>query len=76
MSEETAKPVNVRVEHHVEATINLGNFQNVKPGYSLSADVPDGLHPSEVAKKLRGLAENWLLEDIENYRKEMEARGV
>lgn len=74
MSDE--KPTNVRVEHHVEATINLGNFQNVKPGYVLSADVPDGTHPSDVATKLRGLAEKWLMEDIDRYRAEMEAHGV
>lgn len=70
------RPTNVRVEHHVEATINLGNFQNVKPGYSISADVPDGVNPSEVAVKLRALTEKWLLEDIDNYRAEMESRGV
>lgn len=71
-----SKPVNVRVEHHVEATINLGNFQNVKPGYIISADVPEGVHPSEVRDKLKTLAQQWLGDDIDEYRAEMERRGV
>lgn len=57
-------PTNVRVEYSAEITVNTGNFQNVKPGYRLSADVPDGTHPSEVRAKLKGLVEHWLEEDV------------
>lgn len=64
------RPTNVRVEYAVDATINLGNFQNVKPGYRISADVPDGTHPEEVKNRLKGLADKWLEEDIDHYRQE------
>lgn len=57
-------PVNVRVEHSAEITINTGNFQNIKPGYKVSADVPEGAHPSAVRAKLKALVESWLEEDV------------
>lgn len=63
-------PVDVRVEYTVEATINVGNFQNVKPGYRISAAVPNGTHPSEVRAKLKALADSWMEEDIQDYRNE------
>lgn len=65
-----SRPTNVRVEYSVDATINLGNFQNVKPGYKVSADVPDDQHPSDVRAKLKALADKWLEEDIDQYRSE------
>ena len=64
------RPENVRVEYSVEATINLGNFQNVKPGYRVSADVPEGSHPAEVREKLKALVDPWLEADIAQYREE------
>ena len=67
----TTRPTNVRVEYVVEATINIGNFQNVKPGYRVSADVPDDQHPAEVRAKLKALVDPWLEEDIEQYQREM-----
>lgn len=57
-------PTGVRVEYSAEITVNTGNFQNVKPGYRLSADVPDGEHPGTVRTKLKTLVENWLEEDV------------
>lgn len=65
-----SRPTNVRVEYSVDATINLGNFQNVKPGYKVSADVPDDQHPADVRAKLKALADKWLEEDIDQYRSE------
>ena len=62
-------PINVRVEYNIETTVNTGNFQNVKPGYKVSADVPDGVHPSEVRAKLKALADAWLEEDVDEIRK-------
>lgn len=64
-------PTGVRVEYIVEATINTGNFQNVKPGYRVSADVPDGVHPNEVRARLKTLVDAWLEEDIDQYREEV-----
>ena len=55
---------NVRVEHSGEATINLGNFENFKPGYRVSADVADGVHPDVAREKLKALVDRWLNEDI------------
>ena len=67
----TTRPTNVRVEYIVEATINIGNFQNVKPGYRVSADVPDDQHPNEVRAKLKALVDPWLEEDVDTFRREM-----
>lgn len=61
----------VRVEYSVEATINTGNFQNVRPGYRLSADLPAGMHPQDARAKLKKLADAWLEEDIEAIHKDM-----
>lgn len=62
-----SRPTNVRVEYSVEATINMGDFQNVKPGYKLSADVPDDTHPNAVRDKLKALADAWLDQDIDEF---------
>jgi hypothetical protein len=59
-----AEPKNVRVEYSLEATVNTGNFENLKPGYKLSADVPDGIHPDVIKKKLKALVEDWVAKDV------------
>lgn len=70
MSEVT--PTNVRVEYHIEATVNVGNFQNVKPAYTISADVPEGTSPSAVRAKLKATADAWLEQDVEQHRADAE----
>lgn len=65
-----SKPTNVRVEYSIYATVNLGDFQNVRPGYTVSADVPDGVHPEVVRDKLKSLADQWLEQDIEVHASE------
>ncbi len=62
-----ASPKNVRVEYSVEATIKTGDFQNAKPGYKISADVPDGEHPSVTKQKLQDLVDGWMNAEIETY---------
>jgi len=61
---------NVRVEYTVEATINTGNFTNVKPGYRLSADVPDGVDPEEARQFLKATANTWLEQDVDEINEE------
>lgn len=51
---------NVRVVYRNEVTVNLGNFENAKPSYELSADVNDGVHPDEAVKRLEALVDSWL----------------
>lgn len=67
------KLANVRVEYALEATINIGNFQNIKPGYVLSADVPEGMHPTEARNYLKSLVEKWLEEDVEEAQRDKSA---
>lgn len=67
------RPKNIRVEYSVEATINLGNFENIRPGYRISAEVPEGSNTREVRAQLKALADGWLEEDFEAIR--AEARG-
>lgn len=65
-----ANAKNLRVTYIVEATINTGNFQNVKPGYEVSADVPEGVHPSVVRAELKALVDPWLEADIAEHRED------
>ena len=71
MSEET--PTNVRVEYSAEATVNVGNFENVKPGYRISADVPEGQNPTLVRDRLKRVVDAWLEQDVIAIKEE--ARG-
>lgn len=66
-----AKFKNVRVEYSNEATINTGNFQNVRPGYKVSADVEEGTHPKEAREALRALVDAWLEEDVAEIQREL-----
>jgi hypothetical protein len=63
-----AQAKNVRVEYTLEATVNMGNFENQKPGYKVSADVPPGVHPGVVRGELKSLVEGWLEEEIKEIR--------
>ena len=60
MAEENVRPTGVRVEYSIEMTVNTGNFQNMKPGFKISADVPDDVHPGIILNKLEALAEHRL----------------
>ena len=51
---------NVRVEYGAEATVNLGDFENVKPGLRMSADVPDGTDPKVVIREIRDLVDSFI----------------
>lgn len=51
---------NVRVSYGVEATVNLQNFENVKPGLHMEADVPDGEDPKETIKELQALVDSFI----------------
>lgn len=57
-----AQPKNVRVTYRCGATVNLGDFNNVKPEFEISADVPDGTNPKEVKDRLVAVADAWLEE--------------
>lgn len=51
---------NIRVEYSAEATVNLGNFENVKPGLSVSADVAEGEDTKAVINQLRTLVDSFI----------------
>lgn len=51
---------NVRVEYGVEATVNLQNFENVKPGLRVSADVAEGESTKAVVNELRALVDSFI----------------
>lgn len=62
---------NIRVEYSVEATVNTGNFTNVRPGYRVSADVPEGVNPAEVKNFIKEKVDAWLESDVDEINKEM-----
>ncbi len=59
----------VRVEYTLDATVNLTNFENVKPGYRVASNVRPGEHPNETRARLKKLVVGWLEEDIDEARK-------
>jgi hypothetical protein len=65
---------NVRVGYRVAATINTGNFTNVRPEYEVSADVPDGLDPSEAVAELEELADAWLEANTDRINAELNGK--
>lgn len=62
---------NVRVEYENSATINTGNFQNVKPLYRISADVADGVSPTEAKDRLRAVVDAWLEAHVKEVQAEL-----
>ena len=55
---------NIKIEYHQEVTINLGNFQNIKPFYSMSAEVEEGESPADAFRKVRSLVEKLVEEEV------------
>lgn len=64
---------NVRVEYSAEATVNLGNFENVKPGLKVSADVAEGESTKDVVRNLRELVDSFIEHVVAEAK--AEARG-
>lgn len=62
---------NVRVEYENSATINTGNFQNVKPLYRVSADVAEGVSPTEAKNRLKALVDTWLEQHVEEIHRDL-----
>ncbi len=62
---------NVRVEYSCEVTVNIGNFQNQKPGYRVSADVPAGTHPDIARAKIKALVDGWVESDVQDIQEEL-----
>jgi len=62
---------NMEIEYKVEATVNLGNFSNVKPQYRVLVHVPEGYTPDQVRAELKRLVDGWLEEDIAEYKDEL-----
>ena len=62
---------NLTVAYSNEATVNIGNYQNVKHGYTLGAELEEGANPNDARAKLKATADRWLDEDIQQTQKEM-----
>ena len=62
---------NVRVEYSNKMTVNIGNFQNLQPGFTISADVPEGENPIEAAHKLRQTVDSLLEAEVKRIVSEL-----
>jgi hypothetical protein len=62
---------NVRVEASIDATVNIGDFQNVKPGFKISADVEEEEKVFEVKDKLVNTISSWLETEVQKIRDEL-----
>lgn len=65
---------NVRVEYGVDATVNLGDFENVKPGLRIAADVTEGESVKAVVNELRTLVDSFIQHVVAEAKAE-KARG-
>ena len=66
-----AKLKDIRVGYKNEYTINMGNFENQKPGYEISALVEGEVSKAEleeVRNKLKSLLDAWLVQDIQEVK--------
>lgn len=52
----------IQVTYNVDATVNLGNFENVKPHFGMTVTLEDGEKPDEVFNKIKTFVDG-LLED-------------
>lgn len=64
---------NIRVQYGAEATVNLGNFENVRPGLTVSADVAEGEDTKAVVRQLRELVDSFIEHVVAEAK--AEARG-
>lgn len=55
----------VVVTVHIGATVNLGDFNNYKPEFTISAKVPDGESPSAAKDRLERTVRAWLDESLD-----------
>lgn len=62
---------NVRVSYTLGATVKLQDFSNVKPEYTLSADVEDGVDPTGAKDKLKALVHSWLEAEVEEIQRDL-----
>lgn len=62
-----------QVEYSLEVTVNIGNFENVKPGFKIIADVPAGEHPEATKKRCEDTVNAWMDEAVKNIRSVMGA---
>lgn len=62
---------NMKVTYHNEVTVNLGNFQNIKPGYGFEADLEDGENPRDAFKKVQALVDALLEENVDTIKRDM-----
>lgn len=61
----------VRVTYTNTMTVNIGNYQNLQPGFTISADVPDGESPIEAAQKLRKTVDSLLEAEVKRIVSEL-----
>lgn len=62
---------NVRVSYNKGITVNTGDFNNVKPEITVSADVEEGTHPTVAKNKLKAIVDAWLEEEIDEIRSDL-----
>lgn len=63
---------NIRVEYENSVTVNTGNFQNIKPLYRISADVIEGVSPTEAKDRLRNIVDTWLDQHVTDIQREID----
>ena len=61
------------VEYSLETTINTGNFENLKPGFRLVAEVQEGESVKDAAQELAKKVEFLLETQVSKYQEELKA---
>lgn len=62
------KEIKIRVANG--ATINIGDFQNLRPEYEIQVTLADGVNPDEAKDKLQKKIDDWLESYVAGIRKQ------
>jgi hypothetical protein len=63
-----------KVKYQIEATVNMGNFSNVKPLYEVEVEVEDGDTPSTIFERVEKLVDAQLEKKIDQLGEELGAK--
>jgi hypothetical protein len=64
------------VRYDLESTINLGDFENVKPGYGITLEIEDGDDPDKVRAFAKRKVTEWMNAEYDEIQVELKQIGV
>lgn len=63
------------VTYSLDATINIGDFENVKPSYSVTVEIEDGDDPDKVRAFAKNKVTAWMNSEYDEIQVELKQIG-